>query len=172
MAALFAVSSTRPAQAQAVKAKADATTDVTMIMGNFVELEATPTVTLTPSLADIIDNNYIEALQAITLTLRTNNMSGAAISAAIRFDASALDNKIAPTSFSLQGGTQSSGIYTGLSTDETPISNYTESTMNLPGGETQIPLDLKVGDLQDYPAKAGLATNYTNTIVFTAVAND
>lgn len=168
LGALFALSSTHSAFAQS---KDTAETNVVVEMENFVELEATPLVTLTPSLSDIITNNFIEEAGAITLKLRTNNATGALISAAIRFDDSPSDNKIAPSSFSLKGGSES-GTLTTLGTDDTAIDDYTSQTTNLTDGEYSVPLDLRVSELQNYSAKGGIKTNYTNTIVFTAVAND
>lgn len=166
LCALLAVTGTRPAFAQDT-----ADTAVNVTMESFVELKATPSVTLTPTLADIVDNNYIDAESAITLTLRTNNFTGALISAAVRSDVDLANNVIAPSSFFLKGGSESSGM-TGLGTDNTPIHDYTTITTNLPGGEFEIPLDLRVADLRDYPVKAGATTTYTNTLVFTAIAND
>jgi hypothetical protein len=151
------------------KAHADSS-NMTLEVQNFTTVTATPTLSMTPTLADIVAGS-IETASGIGLNVVTNNGTGCKITVSA---GAAGTNKIAPADIFLKvanagNGTETGSFaaYTALDTVAADLWNTTAAQLN----GTDVDLDVRFANLSAYPAQAGATTNYTNTITFTAVAN-
>lgn len=162
MGALFVALSGQKAQA--------ADSGTTLTVSNYTTVTATPSLTMTPALSDIVAGS-VETLSGIDLNVVTNNGTGCKVTVSA---GAAGTNKIAPGDISLRVANGGSGAaagafaaYTALGTTATDLWNTTGAQLS----GTDVELDVRFGNLASYPAQAGATTNYTNTITFTAVAN-
>lgn len=162
MGALFVATSGQQAQA--------ANTAATLSVSNFTSVTSSPTLTMTPTLSDIVAGS-VESLSGIDLNVVTNNGTGCKVTVSA---GAAGAGKIAPGDITLQVANAGSGAaagtfaaYTALGTSAVDLWNTTGAAVD----GTDVELDVKINNLGAYPAVAGASTNYTNTITFTAVAN-
>jgi hypothetical protein len=147
-----------------------ADTGTTLAVSNYTTVTATPSLTMTPTLAEIVADS-VESAGGIALNVVTNNGTGCKVTVSA---GAAGAGKIAPGHISLKVASAGSGAaagtfagYTALGTGATDL--WTTSGAALEG--TDVELDVKFSNLSSYPTVAGATTNYTNTITFTAVAN-
>lgn len=164
MGALFIAAAGNQAQA--------ADTGATLTVDNFTSVTSTPTVSMSPLLADL-QAREIEKLDAVTLTVTTNNQSGCKVSVSAA-DGAPADNKIAPSDIFLKVGSAESGAAAGTFGSYTALSITSADLWNTGNAAldgTDVSLDVKFGNLSAYPAKNGATASYSNTLTFTAVAN-
>jgi hypothetical protein len=146
------------------KAHADSS-NMTLEVQNFTTVTATPTLSMTPTLADIVAGS-IETASGIGLNVVTNNGTGCKITVSA---GAAGTNKIAPADIFLKVANAGNGTETGSFAAYTALDLWNTTAAQLNG--TDVDLDVRFANLSAYPAQAGATTNYTNTITFTAVAN-
>jgi hypothetical protein len=162
MGALFIASSGQQAHADG--------SNMTLEVQNFTTVTATPTLTMTPTLPDIVAGS-IESPAGIGLNVVTNNGTGCKITVSA---GAAGSNKIAPGDIYLKVSNAGNGAATGAFAAYTALDTAAADLWNTTAAQltgTDVDLDVKFDNLAAYPAKAGATTNYTNTITFTAVAN-
>ncbi len=154
----------------AVAPKANADTAATLNISNYTSVTSTPTVSVTPTLAEIQSTSKAVP-GAITLNVTTNNSTGCHVAVSALTAADGRTSAISPADIQLQSATVGTNTafasYAGLTTTPATLWNTAASAVN----GTAVTVDVKFASLDLYKAVAGGTKAYINTIVFTATAN-